>query len=202
MPKNNLFIRKINQFLIFFALMGSFILTASCKKGENDPFFSLRSRKARLTNQWHLKSGTETIHSLGLQLQVKYSETVKSINDSAYSYSEIIEFKKNGEYTWTITTNNSTLTEEGYWEFGRKNKELDYKSKEIVYLIAQSITSSGAQFSETNVYSGTMIPIAGSYEMKYLVIDELRHNKMVIVAKGEVSYDGEVFSYEMEKVFK
>ena len=33
---------------------------SSCKKGENDPFLSLRTRKARLVSDWKLKDGHAT----------------------------------------------------------------------------------------------------------------------------------------------
>ena len=38
---------------LFVVLAATFILP-SCKKGENDPFISLKSRDARITAKWKL----------------------------------------------------------------------------------------------------------------------------------------------------
>ena len=43
---------KIIKNFIVFALLSVTIL--ACKKGENDPFLSLSSRKARLAGEWKL----------------------------------------------------------------------------------------------------------------------------------------------------
>ncbi|MBD3637073.1 MAG: hypothetical protein HUJ25_06970 [Crocinitomicaceae bacterium] len=43
--------RKINFFLLCF-VCGT--LTTSCKKGENDPFLSIYSRKARMHGEWNI----------------------------------------------------------------------------------------------------------------------------------------------------
>lgn len=41
----------MRNFLLIFSFV---LLLSSCKKGEDDPFFSLRSREARLTGYWML----------------------------------------------------------------------------------------------------------------------------------------------------
>lgn len=49
-------------------------LIQSCKKGEGDPFLSLRSRKARLTGEWTVQTWTE---------ESSYSNTSSSGNTSS-----------------------------------------------------------------------------------------------------------------------
>lgn len=65
---------------------------SSCKKGENDPFLSLRSRKARVTGEWKLTKGTvtETDNSRGTTNSevTTYTETTSSSGGFTSQYSE------------------------------------------------------------------------------------------------------------------
>lgn len=60
----------------------------ACKKGENDPFISFRSRKARLEGNWKIKKHTEAGQS-----QLDPDQTT------------IAEFKKDGTFTTTVKEN-------------------------------------------------------------------------------------------------
>jgi len=44
--------RKI--MILSMLLIGATVILNSCKKGEDDPFITLHSRKARLTGEWKL----------------------------------------------------------------------------------------------------------------------------------------------------
>ena len=46
--------------VLMLAVGGVMLATPSCKKGENDPFMSLSSRKARLSGEWDVTSSSAT----------------------------------------------------------------------------------------------------------------------------------------------
>jgi hypothetical protein len=45
-------------YLLVFGLL--FLFPAACKKGENDPLISLRTRKDRVAGDWRLTGGSAT----------------------------------------------------------------------------------------------------------------------------------------------
>lgn len=79
------------------------LITASCNKYEDGPKFSLRSRKARLVNEWiiskYIVNGTD---------QTAY------FNSVAPNYTVV--FEKNGNYSITISSGSSSFSETGTWE--------------------------------------------------------------------------------------
>lgn len=120
--------KKINNIFLFTTVF--FILVSvfsSCKKGENDPFFSIKSRKARLVGDWVISEGTVDNNGNYLsgnntsswQIKYKYSinelhfngfdnnmnNNIQSIDtiQEIYTYSEKIEFKK--DYTFEVEIN-------------------------------------------------------------------------------------------------
>ena len=80
-------IQKLALFLFVFT-----ILFSGCKKGEEDPFLSFRSRDARVIGNWKLKSWSET-------------NTVKSITT--------VSNNVNSERYNTVTKNETTINIEG-----------------------------------------------------------------------------------------
>lgn len=89
-------------FLVLVA--GAFLIaTPSCKKGENDPFMSLSSRKARLSGDWELSdySATQT---------VDYSNGDKQVVTSTYSSGTINTANSYTPEGGSTTTTNSVIT--------------------------------------------------------------------------------------------
>jgi hypothetical protein len=113
-------------------LVGSTVLTG-CKKGENDPFLSLKSRDARITETWKLvsvegkdvttdASGTDELTTTfdGTTASQSFNGTVFS----TYSYSLTIEIKKDGTYQSIEVVDGDSETIDGrwYWLNSKKNK--------------------------------------------------------------------------------
>lgn len=113
-------------------LVGSMVLTG-CKKGENDPFLSFKSRDARITETWKLvkidgkeistdPSGTDTYTTTfdGTTASEAFNGSVFS----TYSYSLTVEIKKDGTYQSIEVTDGDTETIDGrwYWLNSKKNK--------------------------------------------------------------------------------
>ncbi len=115
-------------------------LFQSCKKGENDPFLSLKTRDARITGDWELTYGNETytytenyqgdtyeesaslIVENGIANETEwYSYTMNGVNETdsysydPYSYEEITTIEKNGDYSVNATVENSKSTNSGNW---------------------------------------------------------------------------------------
>ncbi|MEI6852274.1 MAG: hypothetical protein WCL06_05500 [Bacteroidota bacterium] len=124
-------------------LFAAIAITAfqSCKKGENDPAISLRSRDARLIAKWKLTKieGSETSITSGVT-----QTTTKSYDGTTYTVSQVpgstdvgtgtyeMEIKKDGKMSWSetftsgtpaVTTNlsNSTIW---FWLDGGKSKTI------------------------------------------------------------------------------
>jgi hypothetical protein len=173
--------KKITNLLFFALLIGTL---SECKKGEDDPFISLRRRKARVVGDWKLTSGTSTStnNSTNSTETETYTYTENSfvyadnytsggstnvINDAGV-YSLKIEFKKDGTFTWTELKDTYISTVSGDWNFTHGVGE--YKNKEQVLLTIKSIISQGS----SAIYTGN------SY-VYTMTIKELRNKKMVIV---------------------
>lgn len=131
-------------------VLGAILLTgiiSSCKKGEEDPFLSLRSRKARLVGEWTLKTRTLKVISPTYTLTDEYADgqnhsmavhyeagvpvdTQISVNDYAQTYT----FEKDGTYELVTVLHTGKTVEEGVWSFIRKSKADGLKNKEAILL--------------------------------------------------------------------
>ena len=105
-----------------FAAAGLMLATPSCKKGENDPFMSLSSRKSRVAGDWTVSgytsnwtstdsdgdSWTDTDVLDGNIITTTSSSTVDGITTSSTSTTTINEatftFGKDGTYTQVMNT--------------------------------------------------------------------------------------------------
>ncbi|MES2555150.1 MAG: hypothetical protein V4604_03315 [Bacteroidota bacterium] len=172
---------------VLFLSTAMLLLTAvftACKKGENDPFLSLRSRKARISGEWNLDYAEyvrisqldNVVSNYGIsfydQTEVTTTSTIVSgvtlnheISSSPCTVKLTIE--KDGTYTQVKTKNDEVTTTKGTWIFLKKNGENDLKNKEAILLTQSSMTDS----SGTTTTEG----IAG----EVYTIDKLRNKEMV-----------------------
>lgn len=146
-------------------IMGSL---TSCKRGTNDPFLSLKSRKARLTGVWDLsganysvtgKNTTETYSFDDATSIMAYTFSSSIINSNKnYKYSRVLTIKKDGTFTDVETkTDNGvkTTTKTGYWYFAPAVKDLDIKNKErVVFQISRVDINDDGDVSY-DIYDGT-----------------------------------------------
>lgn len=126
-------------------LLGSFVLVtlAACKKGEDDPFLSFRSRDARITGEWEMTASEyteeEEFVSNGETLSESFTSsydgeewtiTATDVDGTDTTYSggkEKVYYTINKDNTYTFErTQGDTLkdsfTESWWWEDGVKNK--------------------------------------------------------------------------------
>lgn len=161
LTKTNKLMKNLKIALLL-VLAAAFVLPA-CKKGENDPFLSLLSRKARVVGEWELKSGTITYNGT----TVTYPQP---------NYTQTFEFKGDHTYSITEVDNGSTSVEQGSWAFSGAAKDLDLKNKEALLLYSTSYTSG----SSTSTYTG-YYALSGP---TVILLDKLASKEMV------VNYDG------------
>ncbi len=180
----------------------------SCKKGDHDPFFSLKTRTARLTRKWTVSSSedvsmhtnisnndpsniivTKTVTSFdGYNEKKTYEFTINGVATTdipviAYGiYTEEFEFKTDGTFS-KIKNGNEIM--EGNWMFLGKNKDAKIKNKEALFLNYTKTTISDNSGSvTTSTYTG----LQGTSEV-YL-IDELK-SKEIILIKEYSNYQSE-----------
>ena len=131
--------KKVNK---IFALLMLVILVSpafnSCKKGENDPAISLKSRDGRLAQTWKLTGIEGTIVSTygGDAVTTTYAfdgsifsqtSTPGGTSTATGTYEMIIEKNGNMSFAETLTPSNGTAdiaTGEGHWQWidSDKNK--------------------------------------------------------------------------------
>lgn len=160
-----------------------------CKKGEDDPALTLRTRKARVVGDWKAVSGTSSYSDEGPSFknssEVTYDginykgiETVASGNDSQRSsfsgtFSYEILFESNGCYKITETYNGKPFVSTGTWNF--TGNIGDNKNKEQIVLTQNNY--------EGNSFKGNTIQ--QTYNIK-----ELRNKKMVLYSHSRSEYNG------------
>jgi hypothetical protein len=168
------------KFTLLMLLVVMLILPA-CKKGENDPLISLKSRKARLVGEWKLVEGSSSVVSSSGTDTYTFNGTVMTSVESGLTttapYSESYIFEKDGTYKYSSNMNNGEDTddESGAWTFGTKSTELDVKAKETVLLYGQQYTSVSSGNTYTYSYVGTILPV------KRITLDMLKSNKMTLL---------------------
>jgi len=139
---------------------------SGCRKGPEDPFFSIYSREKRLCGDWFVYNCNYVYEEFKNQVS-SYKQTMVFKNGvftenfensnieyyGTYSYEYIIN--KNGTYKINESLNytkphDTTLTrsEEGNWYFVDKNQSTNHKNKETVAFQPSSVI-----YSPTNTYT-------------------------------------------------
>ncbi|MGD1846582.1 MAG: hypothetical protein ACFB10_14435 [Salibacteraceae bacterium] len=179
--------RKISSLVLLLAVGVGLFSTTGCRKGENDPFFSLRSRKARLTGDWTVQESiltnndtTYTYDGTNLTVTVGGAEifqpypvtyTWKFENDGKYEMVETRTFPDGffGQgtlgYVETVTTN-------GIWNFAGGDD--DYRNGERLLLLPDQIQTTRSN-SGSNIVAEN---IEGQINGVVYDIDQLRNTEM------------------------
>ena len=188
-------------------IAGSF---SGCKKGENDPFLSLRSRKSRLEGNWVIVkeevsetningSTTEIMQSVydGKMKITTTTTTVGTISTTVIDtvkYTFNFDIKKDGNYKITAANENKIdiVTTEGTWLFLGKSKLNDLKNKEAILLTTtKQVVSSNPVANSVNYENLNGLTI---------VIDALKNKEMMtIVEENSSNEDGLTSSKKLAK---
>lgn len=185
-------------------LIISTITVQSCKKGENDPLFSLRTRTNRLSGNWKVVKEeikeTITNNQAGDTSYVinsiyngtfKATATTYSVLDTSFTtndtiyYEEEIKFESDGKYSKTFILNDltNTIFTDGNWIFLGKSDLDNLKNKEAILLTTTAYT----QTDGTN----TSIHNYNNLDGETYVINQLKNKELILtVNRSSRSDDG------------
>jgi hypothetical protein len=98
----------------------SIIVIPSCKKGEDDPFISVRSRDARVTAKWKLVNYEyQYTSSGGFGNTSILNGSILTVSSggftNSYSYSKELEINSDGTYTITEIEDGDISTSKSVW---------------------------------------------------------------------------------------
>ena len=196
--------------------------TSSCKKGENDPGISLRSRTARLSGEWTLaefdytstskssgKDWNDDTYTRSSTSTSKFDGTTRTYTStsvyngetSTYSdiimYSETITIESDGTFKIkTVTTDDgdvSTRTTEGDWIWLKGNDEKELSNKEAVLFTP-------TKESNVSTYNGSTSTSSSTYGGKNLrepvtyIIDRLANDELIILIDSENTSNSGTYS--------
>jgi len=194
--------QKLSAYLLSTFMLLSVFSLVSCKKGEDDPGITFRSRKARIVNDWQLKSGTVMIKTFppvggSFQTNINYNEggfyNVSSTNGATQKGNYEIELSmfKDGRFTKEHNETpegmtRGTSTEEGTWHFaGGGGNE---KKRELLTLYKEKST-----FISQNTTMTTSINYNGGNLFR---IERLANNELVLKANQRVTNGGTISEIE------
>jgi hypothetical protein len=192
------------SFLLGIGIVALVANLSSCKKGENDPFLSLKSRKSRVVGEWTLSKivGTETYVDLqdatnNYTTEISYADgketTTEKSSGTPFStvknYTMDYSFKKDGTYTIIKTTTTNTTTSvntlTGTWVFIGKNKTDGIKKKEGILLNETSNTTASNGISITSSSTGL------SNNSSIMLFDQLKSKEIVIIDDYSQNWPGQ-----------
>jgi hypothetical protein len=167
---------KLVSKLILASLIVSAFTFEGCKKGEGDPFLSLRSRKARVAGEWKVVKGEGTHRITSNNVTYNTTSTYDGTMETNVmtpgnvtttdKYTVEYTFEKDGTFTMIYTDNNGNSsdvsTQKGNWNFTGGVGET--KNKSQLMLTYTSVSDSNGSMT----YSGTDAPtyIYNIYQLK------------------------------------
>jgi hypothetical protein len=170
-------------------LLTAVVTLQGCKKGENDPFLSLRSRDARITGEWEL-------------MKMETSIRIKYTSESS-SASEIIE---------TTSFNGTHLTFTGKVYHMSGPVDTTYTNSYNYVLVIEkdgNLTTTTIEKGNTSEYSGNWWWLNGKKKKTRIAfkddansfeIDQLKNNELIL-KKELTSYETNTYetSYKNDK---
>ena len=174
----------------------------NCRKGENDPLISLRSRKARITGDWILKEGSlekKFISNSSTFLKTTtFTSDTKTINDNGNvtksGFTQRFTVRKDNSFERETIDGNNKTTHFGSWSFVNKNKDQDIKNKEAIILSIESYTINGV----TTVNEGVFVS-------EFLKINRLSNKELIFKGNSKRNFtsgekEEESYEYKFEKI--
>lgn len=190
--------------LVALAIIFAMPLFNSCKKGDDDPFLSIYSRKSRIAGEWEMTKGTQVQSDNGDVLNWNYNNGSFSVSMDGNSYTGTYTYQfsieKAGTFkldqSWTADGSTISTSQEGSWYFLYKNKDNDLKNKEAVAFQTNKTTQSGSGMSYIYTYKGD--------DLRVFLITELKNKEMKLERDYSYSYsshnetDKEEYTFELQ----
>src|SRR4051812_44181701 len=118
---------------LYLFLLFSIVFIDSCRKTDEDPLISLRSRKARVIGEWNVEKGTIATESFSYSIN---GNTFIYTDPSGYfdgTSSISFIFKKDGTCKTSIILSGFLITYEGTWNFTGGIGENKNKSQIVIH---------------------------------------------------------------------
>lgn len=196
--------KHISVFPLILLCMAAITL-ASCKKGDNDPLLSLRTRSARVVGEWKLHSGSivytepfsPDIRETYTNYQVTRDTAGRSVTNA---FTWMLSFENDGTFTQVITETTSgnvsrEILTKGRWQFLLRNEKEDLKNREAIILTETLNTYSSAGFSSSNF---AVNPVSGMI-WKF---EELSHHQLVVKSNMETDVPPGVRKKDVRLTFR
>jgi hypothetical protein len=174
--------------VVIAALTLSTFVFDGCKKGEDDPFMSIHTRKGRMVGDWKVTQGNGNDVGFTGTSSWTYDGTTKTTTVGSLSGTETIgmtyNFEKDGSCTMVTTTtttnpnNVETETVTGTWNFTGKIGDDKNKDHIVVRELTDTDVNTNPSSSTTTTYTGDNGPVQSMY------IDELKNKEIIFKWTG------------------
>lgn len=113
------------------------LIFTSCKKYEEGPLLSLRTKNARLTGEWKLVSYSRITTNNTETTTTSYDGTTMTTPNISYTYSLTLIINDDGTYTYKETRDDYSDEYTSYWSWldGAKGKQQIMLYEEDLYNI-------------------------------------------------------------------
>ncbi|HLG03697.1 MAG TPA: copper resistance protein NlpE N-terminal domain-containing protein [Bacteroidia bacterium] len=163
---------KTNAKIALAALLIASFAFDACKKGEGDPFLSLKSRKSRMAGDWKYSAGSGTdFNGSNTSTSWTYDGTTKTSIQTISGFSPVtsktniaktIKIQKDGTYTLeditTDTSNITTYTEKGIWNFTAGIGDDKKKDHLVLRPLSETTLNTSPPTSSMTTYTGDDSP--------------------------------------------
>lgn len=114
---------KTKVFILILVMFG--LTFSSCKKYEDGPFVSLKSKNARLAGEWELISYTNIMISNNDTITSSYDGTTMTNPNNSYLYNLALVFNTDGTLTYKVSYDGEHSEHTSYWSWrnGASRKE-------------------------------------------------------------------------------
>jgi hypothetical protein len=168
----------------------SLISVPACKKGPDDPALPFKSRTARLTGTWKLKSEERTsVHTkvnggttttitdvqtfdgtnLTTKTTTKIGNSAATSNESKETYSETFTAGKDKSFSWEQVRNGFIITDDGNWAWVGPDEKADLKKREAF-----------TYFVTRESFGGTVTEYSGPTTGVVMVLKKLSDKEIVV----------------------
>lgn len=178
-----------------------------CKKGDNDPVFSIKSRKARLTGEWTVKSAVWSVNDTTWTLVDSTLTMNDGVTEETRKAKIILAYTNLGDYTHeeeitypedypdsSLAGNTCATVESGAWNFTGGAGDTRTKSQ-LLHLNSKQEFSCQNQVGNSNIstVSTTGQTIGVVYTIDRLTDKELilKYDEVVNTPGAQISKKGE-----------
>jgi hypothetical protein len=199
--------RHPRLFIYYRAAICNTILVAlltGCKKGAEDPSFTLLSRKARLARGWTMQEGSASVTTslpkndtcyyyefAGGNADLKIQSSA-SVTTSSFPYELTISFNKDHTFSYKEESGSLVIEGSGEWSFGAGKD--GSKKKEFVHLVTTKMKEGWSISNSPFTRNSTTI----DYQIVGLSADQLHLSSSAFVSQNQ---NGEFQSIENSFTF-